>query len=1060
MMAEIREAAMVGRQFSVIVLGLSLFCVPALIAQTTGSFAGRVQDESGAVIPNAEVTVQNTDTGISRIVQSDQEGRFHSPRWSPGNYEITARVQGFQAETRRGIRLAVGQEAVIDFSLRVGTVAESVVVTGEAPIVETTSAATSGMIEGNQVRELPLNGRSLTDLFDLQPLVIKLAAGSTSLAEGYGIKYSVAGSRPDQVNFTIDGLNVNDVQNATPGGVAGVLLGSDTIREFRMYTGNFGAQFGRVSGGVMVAVTQSGTNALHGSVFEFLRNSALDARKFFDVGGLPPFRMNQFGFTLGGPIIKDRTFFFGSYEGLRQRLTSTARSRVPTLQTRRGILPSGPCVAGCTVASSVQAVFDLYPPPNSRDFVDGTAEFINTTSEPTGQDFFAVKVDHVLSDKHSFFARYSFDDGDKLSPDDFEYAANTGKTRNQYAALEATSVLSPAFLNTARVGVNRSVTLTDIKLLVPAERQAPLTFIPGKGPGSAGVSGFFSISGGSGTSPRLFRLTSYQISDEITWVRGGHSLKIGGFFQRDQNNENVEFSSRGAYTFNTIEDFFAARPNILNSWVRAENTGIRGFRQSIFGGYLQDDIRVSQRLTLNLGVRYEAISDPTEVNGRITTLPNLSDPQITTGGKFWNNPSLKNFAPRLGLALDLFGNGKTAIRAGWGIYYETIMHNYYRLPGYLNPPLAETVLYRTQPIIFPNAVANFAGLKTQPRLETIEFDLRQPYKMNYNFDIQQEIFSDLALSIGYNGARGVHLIAAWPDVNQPRSFVGPDGRVTIPRGQPRPNTNFTQIRHRSSDNNTSYNAFKFSLTKRFSHGFQFRTGYTWSKALDNSSLVVSQGTDFDGNADGPARPFSHAVEWAPANYDVRQYFTSNFTLDLPVGPGRSLGGDLTGVGGKLLEGWGANMIFTAASGPPFSATLSYDNAGALPQGGGGGQRPDLKLGFSNNPVLENYRQDTDHYFDVNAFTPSPTGTFGNLGRNTLVGPGRTTVDFSVSKNTGITERTRLQFRAEFFNLFNRANFRLPSSGVFVAGGRLSATAGRITNTFTARQIQFGLKLIF
>ncbi|MBI4443140.1 MAG: TonB-dependent receptor [Acidobacteria bacterium] len=1048
-------------------LGVFLFWVSILGAQTTGSFSGRVQDETGAVIPNAEVTVQNTDTGTSRIIQGDQAGRFLAPQWSPGNYEITVRVQGFQSETRRGIRLAVGQEAVVDFVLKVGAVTEIIEVTGEASLVETTTAATSGMIEGNQVRELPLNGRSLTDLFALQPMVVKLAAGSTSSAEGFGTKYSVAGSRPDQVNYTIDGLNVNDVQNSTPGGVAGGLLGSDTIREFRMYTGNFGAQFGRVSGGVMVAVTQSGTNTLHGSVFEFLRNNALDARSFFDRGGKPPFKRNQFGFTMGGPINKDRTFFFGSYEGLRQRLTTTQLSRVPTPDARRGILPSGPCAAGCVVTSAAQGVLNLFPLPNSRDFLDGTAQFINTVSNPTNEDFFAMKVDHTLNDKHSFFVRYSFDDGDQFLSDAFSLQGNSNKNRNQYAAAEMTSVFTPSLLNTARVGVNRSVTKVVPKFLVSEATLAPLTFIQGKqpptgGPGTLSVSGFFSI-GTDSIIPRIFHLTSYQVSDEITWIRGSHSMKIGGFFQRDQNNETVEFGGRGSYTFPTIERLYQSSPIILLSHIRADNTGIRGFRQSIFGGYLQDDFRVNQRLTLNLGVRYEAISNPSEVNGRITTLPNIfQDSTYTVGKKFFDNPSMTNFAPRVGLAMDLFGNGKTAIRAGWGIYYENIMHNYYRLPGYLNPPFAETaILSPPTSIVFPNALTNFTGVITRPRLETIEFDLRQPYKMSYSFDVQQEIHPSLALSIGYQGSRGVHLIAAWPDANQPQSFVAADGRVTIPVGQTRPNANFSQIRHRTSDNNSSYNAMKISVTKRFTHGFQFVTGYTWSKVMDNNSLVVSQGTDFSGNADGPARPFSHAIEWAPSNYDIRQYFTTNFTLELPWGPGRRLGGQLSGVAGKLLQGWDVNAIITAATGPPFSATLAFDNAGALPQSGGGGQRPDMKPGFSNNPVLEGYRSDPDHYFDVNAFSVPPARTFGNLGRNALFGPGIVTLDFSLNKSTAITERVRLQFRSEFFNLLNRANFRIPASSVFVAGGRVNPAAGQITGIFgTSRQIQLGLKLNF
>ena len=1061
---------------------------------TGGTISGAVSDSSGAVIPGATVVVRNVETGADRTITSDAAGRYSAQQLTSGSYELEVTAAGFQTTVRSGITLTVGQEAVVNFSLQVGATTERIEVTGEAPLVETTNSTVSGLVSERTVRELPLNGRSFTDLMDLQANVKNIASAAPppfSAAErfhGNSSKFSVAGAHPSQNNYVVDGLIINDTLVQTPGSAGGGLLGTDTIREYRVLTSNYPAEYGQVAGGVMIAVTRGGTNTIHGSVYEFLRNNVLDTREFFD-DVVPPFKRNQFGFTLGGPIKQDRTFYFGSYEGLRQRLGSTLFMRVPTPEARRGILPSGPCATGCQVGPIAQSILNLYPlpSPGRRNFGDGTAEFTTAPSDPTTENYFTVRLDHTFNDKHFMFGRYTFSDGNADRSRFDELFIDAKDTRYQHLMLNFTSLLTASLLNNFRAGVGRSITLLTFRQSTEKDLSA-LIHVPGRRPGQVNVLPMDAI-GSNGGQTRLLWWTSYQYADDMTLTKGNHSVKLGASLQRNHDNQDFPFSFEGTWTFNSLQDFYSQTPRqLLGSGPTGDAN--RGWRSWIIGTYLQDDWRVRPNLTLNLGVRLEWATVPTEVNGRIATLANIfTDTATKVGGPFWEQASaFAHFAPRFGFAWDPFNNGKTSIRGGFGIFQQAIRNSDFILPGNRMPPIWDGIQITTtpgQPLVYPLILPNLPPGRVSPssggalRLDTIDFHLAQPYNMNYSFNLQQEVLPNTTVNVGYMGSRGVNLLGVNSEANGRADIAGADGRRYIPLvPTTRRNPNFGIIRWATAENDSYYNSLQLSIEKRFSAGLQIRSSYHWSKAIDTNSNRY-HGGNFDGPSSADVNiPFDTKANRALSAWDLRHYWSLNYLYELPLGPGKALGGSLTGVAGKLIGGWSLSGVVTASTGPPFTVTSGGDFAGRLPQGAGT-QRPDL---VGKPTVAERGTpQYVDQYFSPTAFalpplTPQcapgvttggcPRRILGNAGRNILTGPGLATWNFNMSKTTSLTERFSLQFRAEFFNLFNRANFRLPSNATFLPqttnpNPPRNAAAGRITDVATTgRQIQFGLKLIF
>ncbi|OFW36806.1 MAG: hypothetical protein A3J28_10600 [Acidobacteria bacterium RIFCSPLOWO2_12_FULL_60_22] len=1022
---------------------------------TTGTISGTISDSTGAVLPRANLVILNEDTGISRTAQTDAAGRYLVPLLSLGRYRVTASLQGFQTEVRSGIVLTVGREAVVNLQLSVGAVTQTLEVTGEAPLVESTTSAVGGLVDERTIRELPLNGRSYDQLALLEAGVIPYGGGGGALSErgflyGTGSRFTVAGSRSYSNSFLLDGTDVNDSGNGTPGGAAGQNLGVDAIREFKIVTSLFSAEHGRATGAVISAVTKSGTNEFHGSAFHFLRNSAMDARNFFDLEeNPPPFKRNQFGAVFGGPIKRDRTFFFGGFEGMRERLATSLSATVPSVNAKQGLNPDG--TRRVTVSDRIRPFLALWPDPNGRDYGDGTAEFLSSPSSPTDEDYFIGRVDHQINTNHSIFGRYVYDDDSNTVMSQLTTSKDIASSRRQYATFQASSVFSPTVLNSLRFAFNRSASLTDN---LPTDAiPAGLSFVPGQPIGVLGIGGraagaalIIANAGTIDTAPRFAYYNVYETADDITVIRGRHSWKFGGNFKRMQNNTAQNTSLRGIYRFASFDTVLQAQPTVFAA-VRPGQSAYRGFRQNMYAVFAQDDFRLSPRLTLNLGLRWEAVSDVTEVNGKVSNLIHKTDPAMTVMDKYFDITS-KNFEPRVGFAWQANGSGKTVIRGGFGIYHDQWLPVYYSIAVTKYPPFYD-LLSLDNPS-FPDGYLQLqrGGL---PRLNGAAYRQKTPAKNHYTLTVQQQLLTDTVLEVGYVGSKGTN-VPRYAELNT-RAYTIVDGQKFFPANtatspNPRLNPNFDEIRPVLTDTDAHYDSLQVKFKRSSSRNLQFQVSYTFSKALDTASTVATG--DNSREAQASLDPEDPARDKGRASFDATNNLTISAGYPLPFRFDQK-------AASVLLGGWELSGIATFMDGQPFSARMGAERS----RNGGGGRadRPDLKPGANQNPVLDN--PTADRWYDPNAFVIPAIGTYGNLGRNTLVGPGRASVDLSLSKNFPFSESVNLRFRAEFFNLLNHANFGLPRNVPLTSTGAISGSAGRITNTVTSsRQIQFGLKLTF
>lgn len=1060
--------------FSAIVL---VALSPMVLSQgTTGTIQGAVKDEQGAIIPGVEVTIRSLDTGARRMVISNDTGRYSATNLALGSYEVRAELTGFQTTVRTGITVTVGRVAVVDLTLTIGELAQEMVVTGEAPLVETTQSSVSSLVDQRQIRDLPLNVRSYAELATLQLGVSKtttIAGGQNNAGTGYGTQLTFAGSRPDSNNFLLDGSDINNAYNKAPNSGSGGIIGIEAVREFEVKTSTYSAEYGRSMGGVVNAVTRSGTNAFHGSIYEFHRNDNLDARNFFDrdpenptVRSDPPeFRRNQFGFSLGGPIATDKTFIFGNYEGFRESLGLTRTINVPDEQARLGIIPGEAPIVVAEQVKPYLANHDIYPlpTPGGINNEDGTAEHVYEQAQITDEDFFLIRFDHHFSQNDSFFTRYSFNEGKRLFGGHPSFRRSV-EARNQFTTLEEKHIFSPVLLNTLRFSFNRNINdqpeppLVDI----PSElwfNDQGVTF--GLEPlGSISISGSTSGTGTYNFNPKEFTLNVFELSDDINYTSGNHSLKFGLIAKRWQLNMHSGLDLRGRYSFRGLPQFLRGEAREFRSQAPGSD-GVRGLRQNLFGFYVQDNYAVRPGLTLNLGLRYEFVTVPTEVNGKLANHHNLLDAETTVGPP-WENPSLNNFAPRIGFSWDPFGDGRTAIRAGYGIFYDQILFSYYHFVLSRTPPFMKNAFIRNT--VFPDAfeLIEAGDFTVRNSLHSMHGDTAQPYLQQWNFSMERELFPGASLAVGYMGSRGNHLGRLVDNVAY--SELLPDGRRWIPleidgvpNREERRNPNFAEIRQRRQDATSFYNAFMMSFLKRFSGGNSAQISYTISKSIDDAS--VNQGA---GDTNGAGNQWSNlpeapAFDRGPSLFDTRHNFVFNNTLELPFGPGRAIGADLTGFAGVLVGGWKLSSILQLATGSPFLGELNIDRALSESDDA---QRPDLVPGRSNNPILGG----ADQYYDPFAFSLPEEGFYGNLGRNSMTRPGQVSLDFSVAKDTSIasvSESFTIQFRAEFFNIINRTNLGVPNRDLFTGSGQRSGSAGRITaSATTSRQIQLGLKILW
>ncbi|OFW34018.1 MAG: hypothetical protein A3J28_04880 [Acidobacteria bacterium RIFCSPLOWO2_12_FULL_60_22] len=1037
--------------------GLAL-CLGApwlLFGQATSSaISGLVRDPSQAVISGATVTVTNVETGINRVRETDSQGRYRFGDLTPGTYQVTVSMAGFSRETRKDLVVLVGQELPVNFALQVGAVEQEVVVTGEAPVVETTISSVATNVSQEQLRELPLNGRAFTDLVTLNP-----GAVTPHVSQGRGPNYgfatqlSVAGARTDANTFRIDGTDMMDTRNMNPGSAAGVQLGVDTIREFQVVTTNGKAEYGRNAGAVINAVSRSGTNEWHGSAFEFLRNDKLDARRFEDPGDLPPFKRNQFGGTFGGPIKQDKTFFFLGYEGLRQRLNESAVWNVPTAEGRRGI---GVLEPGEVVDPRIVPYLNLYPLPNGAILGGGIGLYVADESQPTMENFGSARIDHNISENDFFFARYTGSRADSSKTGNLLSPQVSTSSRHLFT-MQEDHIFSHTLLNTFRVGFNRSFGFSAPGQVKGGEN---LGFAPGVPLGEleAGNGSVISTLGPAGIGIVDDLQNAFQYEDNVTYTRGAHTMKFGAMAERFQWNSDNPAFWQGSYNFFDLREMLLVR-RVDPVFRLPESSTNRGLRTWLLAFFAQDDYRVTPSLTLNLGFRWEFTTGISEVNNKIAYLRNgplTSTLNDLVQGKLWEN-HMRNFEPRLGFNWAIGQDQKTSLSGGFGIYHNQILHNSFvsfrdQLPFNFRASPQNLDARSAFPDI--EGVVRAAGLRFNASRHFDFENFKVPTFYRYNLTVQRQLPGEMAARIGYVGALGRHMARRQLLNVFPQPVVQPDGSLFFPR-TPVPqalNPGFGRIEWMSSDVNSTYSSLVASLQKRFSRGLTFQANYTWSKSLDDFSQSETNYSGQTGaNAQwGPDR----SLDRARSTFNVPHVFVFNGIYELPVGPGKPFLNS-GGVAAVILGGWQIGGIVTLQQGLPFTVGSLIADAGFTFRA----NRPNLKPGVDVNKLTGGPR---NRYFDTSAFDRPAAGTVGNAARNLLIGPDLQQVNFTLSKVFALTERTRLQFRSEFFNLFNRVQLRNPNARVFSNRTSINPAAGRIDESLdnSARQIQFGLKLTF
>lgn len=1075
-----------------------------LSAQTfTAAMTGTVRDTSGGAIPAAAITVTNLETGLTRATAADGNGFFTIPSLPVGRYEVAAEKNGFQRGLRRGIDLAVGQEALVDLTLQLGNVDQQVTVTDAPPLVNSTLASTSGLIGEREVKDLPLNGRSFDQLITLNAGTSNYTSNTTNSSWN---AFSVAGKRPETNRFTLNGVDWVGANGTglfiTPYGAGGQLLGVEAVREFNVLADTYGAGYGKRAGGQINIVTSSGTNQLHGDIYEYLRNSDFDARNFFDQTiGTPGFKRHQFGGTLGGPLQKDKMFLFGNYEAFRQRLAVSSAAVVPGAFARKGLLPDGSAVPALKPAM-LDYANAFWPVPNSLDRPDGTAIAYANPRQSVREDFGLIRFDSSISHTDLFSAHYTVDNGIRTVPAADANFANTSELHSQTAGVQETHVFSAALVNLATIGYARAwaTQVSNPTVSIPSN----LVFLPGGNPGSIIIGGGIvttqpsAVVPAPGNNPQMAVRNYFTAADDLHFNKGRHALSAGGWIQRVQQGlAGAVQGSAASVAYPTVMAFLQDRPSQA---VVVRNPAPVGYRSLEAAWYLEDEIKLRRNLTMRVGLRDEMTNGWNEVAGRCANYFYDANFVVQTNPHIGGSCLARNNAralwqPRAGLAWDPAGRGLWAVRASAGIHNDLMDNLGFRT--YNNPPynaretlqipvsgfLSLVPLDKNAPlprtcgpgIASPCSIYQPSGIDPNMFTPTIQV---------WTFAVERQIATDMMLEVGYVGSQSYHTNLPMDTNTAPpelcrepqgcrsggvlaanQAAIVPQGTTYMPSRPPvvvngitltqRPNPYVSNNTVWFDVGTSSYHALNVSLRKRPSYGLALKANYSFGKVMDlNSAIATTAGTNEPADVFSPYNLF---LNRGPASFSLHHQFNASFSYQLPFGSGRRLGSGARGSLNRFIGGWQWNGIFTAQGGFPITPLVGFNNSGT---------------GDTNVSDVPNWNPDfhgpvisgsVAHWFDRKAFTLPIPGTFGNVSRGSLRGPGLVDFDTSVFKTFRVRERWNLQFRAEAFNVFNHANFFNPNAVVFSGNSSNYAyndSAGQITAAAAPRQIQLALKLSF
>ncbi len=1082
---------------------------------TTGAILGTLSDVSGAVVPGASVQITNEGTGRAQTTPTDAQGRYIVPDLPVGTYDVQASKDGFQTTIKKKITLNVGAQTVVDFALPVGQTSTAVTVEANTVQVETTTSDVGTLISATQMGQLPLNGRNFEQLITLGIGVQNVSTNNHSSFYGNGNTYSIAGSRPEGAVELLDDSSLNTFWNHGSGAVSlGTAMGVEAIGEFKTLVNTYNAQFGG-NGAVINAATKSGTNAFHGTIYEFFRNDAMDARNFNDGSTKPELRKNQFGGSLGGPIKKDKLFFFANYEGLRQVLGSTQTAFVPDAAARQGYVPNstgtayvpysasrvgiGNCTATYTPTSNcissplVQNILNMYPTATASGLTSGgVVPVLQVANTPGNEDYGVMRVDYNFSDKDSLFGRYIIDNASRYSPFNpvsttVPYFPEQDFTRNQYVVIEERHVFTPSLINLARAGFsrpNQNASAAPTPSTAPSAVSA-LNFFPGREQGEISVTGLATLGEDNSHLPYSLGLNRFSWGDDVLWTLGAHSIRLGLGIDRVQYNDQGPFDLGGVYAFNSLANLLAATPATYTATIQGVYDAYRYVRETDFFPYIQDEWRASRKLTVNLGLRYELMTNPScrpctllGPNGNVAqAVPDATSFGFSSVSQvFGKNPSLGNYAPRVGVAYDPFGDHKTSIRAGFGMFYDLIEARTY-MPGLWAAPPAYSVSFQN-PSTFPVPTSSVtpAALTQSPAVigaqpltnpgDPVWSDHRTPRVVQWNLNIQRELWDHTLFTVGYVGSAGIDLIDAMnvnPTVANSLgqySTLSSAGKVVLNN---RINSNllpgsnvvaYGSMTDYLAAGHSSYNSLQTSVSHPLTHDVQMQLNYTYSKCMDANSVTTGQELR-SANPSG-TNPYNQALNRGPCGFDVTHALRVNGVIQLPFQANRA------------VSGWQLSPIFAYSTGSPFDVTEGISNWDGLAV-----NRPNIIAGC--DPMAG--AGTAARWFNPACFSLQPVGTLGNFGRDVLRVPGTVNLDLGISKDTVLSDRFKLQFRAEFFNILNHTNLGAPTangnftlnSSCVASGGAPSSctsvptTQAQITQPnpgALSREIQLGLKLVF